>query len=509
MYKNKTLFDFSTEEATHNTVETIKYPNSHAQGFFTYEKKLIAKNGEVKKVNAFTVTAARISDLSLKYLQKGFAKEIDYQGIRAKIEKELHPFFEEHGLLEIKRRTTAQLQNQTRMINTKIEEEINKYIAKEMEDKRVVKIEFQEFLEKLSFISPSLFYRGGAPRFDRLMDVLEGIQRSSACEYHTKRVILEDDELKMIDVVGRSVMVPTIEYEIDEAMGVHSIRELKESGKKNKAKYIKNIVLRFSPETFSMLVSPGREFTSAPLEIREGFKTIYGFRLDMLVRSIEKIQHYDKVNMYPLEKLNKIFGVNYIRFNAFYKRVLEPALEDINSAKDIRVGIKKEMNGNKVAFIKFTIERDTELSNSSNVGYSDITMSYYIAVQHFFSNTYIENIKINVFEVYHRHIEEFLERTPNKSLSFGGVETKDKSIQEWEREYNQAIKDWDELLMLYTTNKAWFYKNDTYPSLERLTLVNKATGMPIEPIVGLLTLRTPTEALKYYKSCNNGNNENE
>jgi len=497
----KNLFDYIDS----NEADTIKFPNTHAQGDYVYSQREIISDGKIKKINAFTVMAARISDLSLRYLQKDFSREINYFNIREEVEQELEPFFNRYDLLRTENRPTSIVKEQTRIVNIKIEEEIQKHISRKLENRRVVKVDFTEFLDKLYQISPtSLFYKNKTPRFDRIIDMMEDIQKSAACEYHTKRVVIDDETKKpvIVDVVGKSIMVPSIEYELDESLGVTSIKELKENKKRDKSKYIKKIIFRFSPETFSMMVSPGREYTIAPIENRAGFNSIYGYRLDSLVRSIEKIQSYDNVNRYTLEKLNKLFGVNYTRFNDFKIRVLQPALKDVNKAKDIEVDFKTVKEGKRIGFIRFSIKRRKEIPEESTKSGEQLNLAYYIAVQHFYYSKYIENIRIDNFEEYYMLIREFIETTAKKSLSFGGPNTNDKSIREWEEEFIEAKEAWEKLQIVFAENEEWFKKHNTYPSFLKLTLVDADTNKVLEPIVGLLALENPIDSLKYYESEN-------
>ncbi|WP_121628933.1 hypothetical protein [Poseidonibacter antarcticus] len=70
-----------------------------------------------------------------------------------------------------------------------------------------------------------------------------------------------------------------------------TIREYAESNIPNKRKHIKNIRFDISKSFLSSVLGLGRDYSITDRKNRINFESSYTYRLDTLVRSIEKVQH--------------------------------------------------------------------------------------------------------------------------------------------------------------------------------------------------------------------------
>lgn len=491
MSPQKSLFD-SDEDVS------IKFPNAHARGEFTFEKKEVIRGGERRKMNAFTVNAAKVSDYTTHVLQKAFKGKLNYQEIRARTEDLLKETFIEYKLLDFDPANKAQAERNRRMMNIMIDEKVKELIRDIVKDECIIKIPFEEFFKNLNISS---LYKGDNIRFDRAVELVLEVQSKSYCDYRGKRVIEDETgKLEEISYVGKSALVPSIEFEFDSEIGeINKIEDLIASKKRNKAKYIKSVVLKFDPDTFALLALPGREYVLASRETRSSFESIHTFRLDLLVRSIEKIQHYTSLNRYTLDHLNRLFGVSYSNFSFFKKRVLDPACEELNRCEDLHVEYNSFKKGNRFDYISFVITR----KNKALLGgeYREFDLPYYIAVQHFYFDEYINGEVSSSFMEHYHEIKFYTDKfEKNKNFSYGGEETNDKTLLEWEKEYLEASEAYKELVMIIGKDPGWFNERNLVLSPEKLCLVDKDTGDVHEPYKGLLAISNPIKSLMFYKA---------
>lgn len=95
-------------------------------------------------------------------------------------------------------------------------------------------------------------------------------------------------------------------------------------------------------------------YTQFCLENALAMESKYGIRLYEYLRSI-KNKGYKQV--IPLEEVRERCGITnkYENYKDLRKRVLEPALEDINTYSDLEVSYKEIKSGRKVVELEFTI----------------------------------------------------------------------------------------------------------------------------------------------------------
>lgn len=501
MPAQKSLFENEKEEVS------IKYPNAHARGNFSFEKKEIVKGGTRRKMNAFTVNAAKVSDFTTHLLQKTFKGKLNYYEIRKQAEEKLRPKFERYGLLSFDPSDQTSANKSRRIMNIMIDEEIKEIVRDIVKDECVVKIPFEIFFRSLNIDS---LYKGENIRFDRAVELVLEVQSKSYCDYKGKRVI-EDDEgnLQEIGYVGKSALVPRIEFEFDEALGeINRIEDLIASKKRNKAKYIKSVVLRFDAETFAMLVSPGREYVLTNRDTRSSFESIHTFRLDLLVRSIEKIQHYQSVNHYTLEDLNRLFGVSYSNFTFFKRRILNPACEELNRCDDLLVEYKEIKKGNRFDHIVFSIRRKQKDLIAG--AYKTFDLPFYIAAQHFYFDDYIEGNISDSFKEHYNEIKFYTDKIEKKrDFIYGGDESNDKTLGEWEKEYHEALDAYEKLVMVISDDPDWFERRSIVLSSDKLCFVHKDTDEVYEPYKGLFKANNPIKCLAFYYAEKERENEKE
>jgi len=484
------FFEKSSEDAT------IKFPNSHAQGEFSFAQKDVLRGGKRVKMNAFTVNAAKVSDASLQLLQRKFAGKFNYYDLRKQAEKKLQPFFGEHKLLEMDISNKRAFEKNKRMMNIMIEEEIKSTIKKDIQEDCIIKIPFDDFFGSLQIDS---IYKEKNIRFNRAIELVLDVQSSSYCDYRGKRVeIGENGNLEEIGYVGKSALVPTIEFEFDEAIGdIKKIEDLVASKKRNKAKYIKFVVLKFDVDTFASLVSPGREYTLTDRNVRNTFESISAFRLDTLVRSIEKIQHYTTVNHYTLDDLNRLFGVNYKTFFDFKRRILRPGCDEFNKCDDLHVDFKEHKKNNAFSYISFSIVRKENILISGE--YKVFDLAYYIAVQHYYFDDYIEGETNASFLDHYQEIKFHVERKSNNiQYCFGGDDSDDLTLESWEKEYLEASECYEKLIIAVGRDQAWFKERKIKLCTTKLCFIEEDTGEIYEPYKGLFHVHNPIKAYKYY-----------
>lgn len=92
------------------------------------------------------------------------------------------------------------------------------------------------------------------------------------------------------------------------------------------------------------------------------FRSKYTIRLYELVKSIHFHEQEQFIKRYSLEEIRRLLGAEtYCRFPDFRKKVIEPAVEEINEYSDKSITWKPIKDGKAVKYIEFTIDTKDEV----------------------------------------------------------------------------------------------------------------------------------------------------
>ena len=117
------------------------------------------------------------------------------------------------------------------------------------------------------------------------------------------------------------------------------------------------IDIKFDEMMKPFLLEIKKNFTQYELLYILGMQSQYSIRLYEILKSYA----YRKNTVFDIEELKRmLIADNYIQYNDFKKRVLDPAAEEINSLSDILVTYEPIKQGRKYKEIKFAIEEKTD-----------------------------------------------------------------------------------------------------------------------------------------------------
>lgn len=128
------------------------------------------------------------------------------------------------------------------------------------------------------------------------------------------------------------------------------------------AKYDKGegtVTLGFCPEVAPYLTLIHNEFTRFKLKHIGNIGSYYGLRLYELSAQFRK----GGERLIALEKLREMLdlGDKYLAMDNLRRRVLEPALKEINKYTDLRVVMTPERKGRKVVGFHFAVSQDEQI----------------------------------------------------------------------------------------------------------------------------------------------------
>jgi plasmid replication initiation protein len=288
------------------------------------------------------------------------------------------------------------------------------------------------------------------------------------------------------------MLIPTITLTLSPEF--ESLEKLMESQAKDKIKYIEKVTFTFSPELFTGMLSYGGGFIQPDKSVRNRFNSVYSWRFELFIRStIIGNKKWNNMLRFPIfgdDRLNlqKILGVNYKTYGKFKEKVLDVVIEDINSfTNDLRISYTPVKEGRKVVGVVF----DVESPLTGEIDNRNFTLDYYIAVQHFFFSG-----KVNTFESLEQY-HEWLKTEGMNSVYKGKIAEWDKTIHEWEEEFDIEKPAYEKLVRL------WVSKEETIES--------KKPDIAICPIKLCLTMKNgddffafdtakitkPSQSLKY------------
>lgn len=488
---------FDKEEA-----DQFRVSNSHAMGNYQFEKKTIVRKGKKVEVANFSLNASKISDGSISILQRDYHGRYSYPELKKKARDNLQDFFEEYELEKTEGLSANAIKRNKDIMEAKIEREIKSIIRADIADSCVVKVPFDTFMSELQVDS---FYRGEDRerlRFNHAVQSVLDAQSNSWCTYAIDEVQWSDKlgRLEIVSRAGKTALLPTVEFVIHEEGGMKTIEDLLTSKKRNKAKYIKYVELRFDPVSFSELVAPGVDYTIGDRRIRRKFSNKFSHQIDLMLRSLERIQRYKDVNRFTFEQLKKKFPTNYKRYIDFKNNVLIPALDDFNQSPDLRAELdehyKKQSDLGELDYLRFKIAR---INDKGLPVIDTFDLPTYIAVQHFYFDTFIEK-KLTDFQDHYTDLAYYTNDIEKyRDITYCDECKNDKSLGEWEAEYYEAVAAYEELSGYVKNNPEWFEERDIRLCDKILCLVNNETGLPFAAFGGQFILDNPIKSLAFYK----------
>jgi plasmid replication initiation protein len=106
------------------------------------------------------------------------------------------------------------------------------------------------------------------------------------------------------------------------------------------------------------LIGLTKNFTQYELYNILALKSKYSIRLFELFKSYS----YQKRKEFPIDTLKELlYASNYVKFGDFRRRVLEPAIEEINEYTELTISYETIHKGKKVIAVKFIINRKEAL----------------------------------------------------------------------------------------------------------------------------------------------------
>lgn len=434
----------------------IKFPRSQAQADYKIAKKEVKrKDGTVFYKKTTTTNDEKISDACVQiFQQSSLAQEFDYDKLRQKAEEVLFPRFEKYGLIVDDTKTKKDKHN----IEKKQEIAISQYIRKHIENNLdlTFEVDFDKFIDMTGVKS--------AKRIGNALKMLDEVQTKATYEY--KQPEINEDFSEITYELAKVATIPKISLILDEEMGekYETIGEYASSDIKNKKKHIKGVRFDIGKSYLSSVLGLGRDYTSTNRKDRNKFNSSYSYRLDILLKSIEKVQHIQKFNFYTFQEIQKKFGTNFKEWRDFKRRVLNPAIKDINEFTPLTVELvehrendarNKELDG-----ISFRISR--KLGEDKKTKFGIDKTAFYIASRLF----YFTNQKIENLLGFAKHIEQSF-----NSLDI--VMYDNRYVNEWRVESEEAIESEIEVVKFIENNRKLCIEHGIDYDEKRMCIIEK------------------------------------
>lgn len=460
--------------------ELIKVPRLYAQADISipdqFKIPIVRKNGEVVYKTAININDEKITDTCFQIFQNSsLAKDFEYKKLRTEAENALEEKFIEHNLVISHTNEISKNDDIDKKREIAIAQWIRNYIENNLS--LSFNVDFDQFIEMTGVKS--------AKRIGNALTMLNEIQSKMAYKYKVE--VLSDnfwedknenknenkennkvETIEPIEIRHRFTTVfaiPKIEIDLDDEVGkdIKTIQEYIDLNIKNKKKHIKGLIITVSPSYLSAVLGLGRDYTSIFRKQRDKFTTTYAFRLDTLLRSIQKVQH-TKYNRFTIEEFQRKMGTNYEQYKDLNRSVIKPALENINTYTTLDVQLIEHKKSRKVEAISFSIRNKNIISEEKEYTKFGInTTAYYIASRmYYFENNQIENLLAYA---------KWIEKNSNTSLDLALYG--DKTYEEWEIEAKIAIGIEKEILIFIDDNRRMFSTLNLFYDEKRMCLVEK------------------------------------
>ncbi len=431
----------------------IKFPRSQAQADYKISKKKITrKDGTVFYKKTTTTNDEKISDACIQIFQQStLAKEFDYDTLRIRAEEYLLPRFKKHDMIIDNSKTKKEIKE----IEKKQEIAIAQFIRNHIENNLdlTFEVDFDKFIEMTGVKSAS--------RIGNALSMLEEVQVKASYEYKTPTI---SDDFSTIEYELTKVStIPRISLILDEEMGekFDTISDYATSSIRNKKKHIKGIKFDINKSYLSSVLGLGRDYTSTNRKDRNKFNSSYSYRLDILIKSIEKVQHIEKFNFFSYEEIQKKFGTQFKEYRDFKRRVIVPSIKDINEYTNLMVELIEHRTGRVFKGLSFKIIR--KLSNDGSKKFGIEKTAYYIASRLF----YFTNQKIDNLLAFAKHIEKSFNNTLDLVIYDG------KYLQEWKVESEEAFKAEIEIIDFMEKHKKTMHTRGLEYDEKRMCIIEK------------------------------------
>jgi plasmid replication initiation protein len=151
-------------------------------------------------------------------------------------------------------------------------------------------------------------------------------------------------------------------------------------------------------------------FTSYHLKKTSDFKSVYAVRL------YELLMQWKSVGKTPIFELNKFrnqigIGINeYTRMEAFKRRVLDIAIDQMNEFSDITVKYEQHKKGRTISGFSFTFKQKKSAANSTKnaeINIEELALKMTAAQRHLFANKLSRLHEMNKYSQGTEGFEEF------------------------------------------------------------------------------------------------------
>lgn len=474
----------------------FRISNKQAQADYTLVKTYKNVNGATVYKKSATTNDEKIADTCVEIFQNSNIESmIDIKNIKKETMEEVDKLFIDKNIIIDENSPIKDVE----LIKKKKKIAFNQMVKSKIEKsvKLEYSIDYQQFIERTGIKSMH--------RVGDALKILDGMQNKNFYQWNEERL---DENLNIVNNIVKIAVVPEIRLELDHEIGgktdvfgnklYNSIADFINAPIKNKSKYIKKITFKLNPSYLSNILGLERDYSEPDRKQRINFKSSYSFRLDTLLRSIEKIQNYQNLTHFTFAELQKKFGTQYKLYKHFKARVLEPAVEDINNYTNLTVQMietREAGERSELKYVKFVIGRKSNILIENN-RYGINSVAYYISSRLF----YFKNNGIRNLLAYARKLEEEIKDTLDISI----YDT--KSLFEWKEEAQKAYQIEIELLNIVEKNKLFISQNRLKYDDKRMCLVSIEYDEEenIKESIKILTYKdkkvtNPMESIDYLK----------
>jgi len=470
----------------------IRIPNKQAQADVTVIKTEKTVGGKTIYKKATTTNDEKIADTCIEIFQNAnLEKHINLDAIKEKAFESVEKLFSEKNLVISENNT----KKENELIEKKQKIAYNQYIKKYIDDNlsSEYSIDFGKFIELTGIKS--------AQRIGNALELLDNIQNKNFYSWNEEKL---NDKFEIVNEIVKIAVIPEIRLILDNKIGglldengnklYNSIRDLIKANIKNKKKYIQKITFKINAAYISNILGLERDYTEPDRKQRINFKSSGAFRLDTLLRSIEKIQNYPNKAHFTFEQIQKKFGTQYQEYKNFKRRVLEPAIDDLNKYTNLNVELIEVRKGGpktELQYIKFKITRK---NNTDKERYGVEKTAFYIGSRIFyFSKSNIKNLIA---------FSKDIENKQKESLDITIYENKDYLT--WKDEAEKAYRLEDKLKKLISDNKLFIDQHNLVYCDKRMCLVKQVPADDENELLknSLLkyndrTVTNPMESIEY------------
>ena len=459
----ESFFDNGENIEITNLNSVIRISNKQALADYseTKTKKKTSDGKTVYKKNT-TTNDEKIADTCIEIFQNSnIEQKINLDNIKRDAYTYIEDLFKSKNLIESPENT----KEQNALIQRKKKIGMTQYIKKGIEElvNKVYSVDYDTFIELTGIKS--------IKRVNIALELLDEIQNKNFFTWNEERL---DENLDIVNDIVKVAVVPEVTLTLDNEIGgkvdgngnkiFNSITDFRNADIKNKRKYIKGISFRISPSYLSNILGLERNYSEPDRKQRINFKSSYGFRLDTLLRSIERIQNHPNLAHFTFDQIQKKFGTQYDNYKNFKSRVLMPAINDINNFTNLNVElVEKRESGPKseLQYIRFIITRKNSLKSDKRYGINKL--AFYIGSRMFyFSKNNIKNLL-----AFSKDIEKAM--TNNDDILIYDS----RSISDWKEESDKAYELEIELLKVIDNNKIFMDQHSLIYDDKRMCLVEK------------------------------------